>query len=163
MLESFMYFCEFLFPYIFFFAFTVFSGALRKEWNLIPGIPWSDPVGNLLDLKAFPSGPLWKPASFASGDTAWKRLPTDPKWNCYTLPPEDNFQAGGTPKVRKQLSSRGWKEIHIPAVLPHNRTAHPLLGAASFKAGVILKGKTLGEHTEHYADSRFQFLRISQI
>lgn len=161
MSENFMYFCVFLFLCIFFFAFAVFSGALRKEWNLIPGIPWSDPVGNLLDLKAFPSGPLWKPASFASGDTAWKRLPTDPKWNCCTLPPEDSFQTDDTPKVRKQLSSRGWKEIHIPAVLPNNRTAHPLLGA-SFKAGVILKGKTLGEHTEHYADSRFQFLRISQ-
>ena len=131
--------------WLFCIAASISAAAPRDEMNLIPGIHWSEAVGDTLDLTKIPAGLEWAKTVFPTKNIARKLKSADHQWIYCIVPPEQYFKPDGSLKVQKQRSLWYRAEVTIPAEMLKNRTAHLVLGGASFKSGVLVNGKSAGE------------------
>ena len=131
--------------WLFCIAASISAAAPRNEMNLIPGIHWSEAVGDTLDLTKIPAGLEWTKTVFPTKNIARKLKSADHQWIYCIVPPEQYFKPDGSLKVQKQRSLWYRAEVTIPAEMLKNRTAHLVLGGASFKSGVLVNGKSAGE------------------
>ena len=117
---------------------------VRKEINLASK-DWQMGIADTLDLKKVPDGLKWKTAKVPTGYLGRELKSAGHMWAYGVVPPEKYFDKNGKFKVKEKLSAWFKRSIKIPKAYLENHAVILHMAGASFRSGVIVNGKFVGD------------------